>query len=159
MEQNLNLFRTVNNRSVNLISEITEEVRRNPDVKIYIGTDAQEKSDDYCYVSAVVFRHGKRGAHVIYRTEKHKKTNNYQKLSREGEMTIKLADFIREKLPLVKIEALEFDFNNDFETESTNHVATFKGWAEGLNYRAKVKCVGGECLLSIRAADNIVKRG
>jgi hypothetical protein len=55
---------------------------------------------------------------------------------------------------------LEFDFNEETKTKSTQFAYTYKGWAEMYGFKSKVKTLKySECLFSIRAADNAVRSG
>lgn len=150
-------FRKVDGTLVNLIEHILDEVDKNPHLMIYIGTDSQngtKKRSATIYVTVVLFRYGTRGAHFIYYKEKVPKIRDrYLRLSGEMERTIALAEMITGEIP-IKIEALEFDYNSEVQTESTRLVGPAVGWAESLGYSARVK---PETLLSIRAADDICK--
>lgn len=153
-------FRTVDGQLVNLMDHIIQQIEKTPNLSIYIGTDSQNSSkkgkrgNRTTYVSVVLFRYGRRGAHFVYsKTHVTKIKDRYTRLSKEAEMTIELAEKITSEIP-VKITALEFDFNSRIVTESTRVVAPAVGWAESLGYAAKVK---PETLLSIRAADHICK--
>lgn len=146
-------FQTEEGRLVNLSDHIIEVVKNNPNTQIYISTDSQNYGGKTVYAIAVVFRYGLRGAHYVYRKERIPRIrDNFSRLWREAEYTIETAESIRH-LP-IKIEALEFDYNNKKVTKSTNLVSSVVGWATSLGYRALVK---PDEMIASKAADHVCR--
>jgi hypothetical protein len=157
-------FRTVNGQLVNIMTHIIEEVERNPQVRIRIGTDSQNTKKSTEFATVIVFRYGKNGAHYIYLRQRVKKIKDrFTRLFEEAEKTIQLAEMITGELP-ISIEALEFDYNARLKTESTKVIPAARGWAESLGYRVLVKedlkpgdTLEDVGLLAIKAADHICR--
>ena len=83
-----------------------------PEAGIYIGTDSVDRYDTI-YVSVVVFRHERKGAHVIFRKEHEKKSPDlFTKLWREVEKTNDLAHYVLDYMPEGKILNVDLDLNS-----------------------------------------------
>lgn len=147
-------FRTVHGELVNLHDHIVEQVALNPGLSIYIGTDSQNGKSSTVFATVVVFRYGTSGAHFVYLKQKVRKLKDrFERLFEEAVKTIDLAEQITRELP-VRIEALEFDYNERIKTESTKVIPAARGWAESLGYKVVVKPEG---LLAIKAADHVCR--
>lgn len=144
-------FKTENGKSVNLINHTLNMIRLDPSLSIRIGTDSQNYSGRTKFVTSVVYRwYGQKGAHYIYINENVRRIkDDYTRLYQEGIKTMEVYDILKENG--IKIDALEFDFNNMKKTISYKLVADFKGWCEGLGERAVFK--SGE-LLATKSADH-----
>lgn len=147
-------FRTEQGDLVNCIDHCLQEVKKHPDLRIYIGTDSQNYGANTVYVTAIVFRYGTRGAHYIYNKTKVPRISDiFSRLFKEGEMSMECASFIQSNSP-IKVHAIEFDYNNKKITKSTNLVSTMRGWAESEGYKALVK---PDELLASKAADHLCR--
>lgn len=147
-------FQTEEGKLINLHEHILEQIKENPETKIYISTDSQNYGAKTVYAIAVVFRYGLRGAHYVYRRERLPRIrDNFSRLWKEAEYTIETGEYITKNLP-VKIEALEFDYNNKKITKSTNLVQSVIGWATSLGYRALAK---PDEMIAAKAADHVCR--
>lgn len=147
-------FLTDEGKHVNLIDHIIEEVKENPYTKIYISTDSQNYGARTVFATAIVFRYGLRGAHYVYRKDRVPRIRDtFSRLWKEAEYTIEIAEYITSLVP-VKIEALEFDYNNKKVTKSTNLVTSVTGWAKSLGYNALVK---PDEMIAAKAADHVCR--
>lgn len=147
-------FKTEQGKLVNLIEYTLDIIRNNPEIRIYIGSDSQNYSDKTKFVTCICYRWpGKRGVHYIFKKENEQRiSDNYTRLYQEGVKTMEvLSEF--DDYP-IKIESVEFDFNNIKKTISYNLVSTFKGWCEGLGQRAVFK--SGE-LIATKSSDHICR--
>lgn len=149
-----NYFQTEEGKLINLTDHIVEQVKEHPDVKIHISTDSQNYGGKTVYAIAVVFRYGLRGAHYVYRRERIPRVrDNFSRLWKEAEYTIETAEFITTNTA-VKIEALEFDYNNKKVTKSTNLIGSVTGWAKSMGYNALVK---PDDMIAAKAADHVCR--
>ena len=144
-------FITEDNQNVNLINHTLEMIKLNPSLIIRIGTDSQNFSDKTKFVTSVVYRwSGRKGAHYIFIKENITRIkDDYSRLYKEGLKTMQVYDIFRENG--IKIDALEFDFNNLKKTISYKLVSDFKGWCEGLGEKAIFK--SGE-LIATKSSDH-----
>lgn len=147
-------FRKENGELVNAIDYTLEVIQRNPNVRIYIGTDSQSSKKFTRFVTCICYRYENgKGAHYIFHKEKQKKVKDiFMRLYNEGTMTMEVfSEF--EEVP-IKIEALEFDYNSIKQTISTKLIGDFRGWCEALNQKALFK---GDEMVACKAADHICR--
>ncbi len=148
-------FRTQTGERVNIIEHTIEQINKWPNLKMFVGTDAQDYGKITRFATCIVYRYGHMGAHFIYLVEEVPAIRDiYTRLYQEGVRTIDTALIIREHLPVVKFEALEFDYANVKKTKSTPVVNALKGWVQGLDIRASFK--SGE-QLATKAADHVCR--
>ncbi len=146
----MKLFRKVSGEKVDVVKHTLEIIKNNPSVEIHIGTDSQSEGDKTTYVTAIAYRFGTRGVHYIYWKEKIPRVRNrYNKLFRETELTIEVAEWFTKQIKSVRVE-LDFDYNKDERFWSQKLVSSTKGWAEGLGYTVNIKPVKQ---IATRAAD------
>lgn len=146
----MKLFRKVSGEKVDVVKHTLEIIKNNPSVEIHIGTDSQSEGDKTTYVTAIAYRFGTRGVHYIYWKEKIPRVRNrYNKLFRETELTIEVAEWFTKQIKSVRVE-LDFDYNKDERFWSQKLVSSTKGWAEGLGYKVNIKPIKQ---IATRAAD------
>ena len=146
----MKLFRKVSGEKVDVVKHTLEIIKNNPSVEIHIGTDSQSEGDKTTYVTAIAYRFGTKGVHYIYWKEKIPRVRNrYNKLFRETELTIEVAEWFTKQIKSVRVE-LDFDYNKDERFWSQKLVSSTKGWAEGLGYKVNIKPVKQ---IATRAAD------
>ncbi len=139
---------------VNAVQHTLEEIEKNPNLRIFIGTDSQSYSQETVFVTTIVYRYGKRGCHYIYSKEKMARIKSeYHRLYDEGVRTIETFGSIVDEIP-IGVEALEFDYQEVLSTISSKLVKDFRGWVSGLQTKAVFK--SGE-MIATRAADHIIK--
>lgn len=144
-------FRTKEGVLINIVEHTLEQIEKNPHLKIYVGTDSQDKGVDTFYVTVVVYRYGKRGVHFVYLKDhvtRHRDFSQFTRLYDEGVRTLATADILTTDLP-VAIEALEFDYADVAKTLSTKLVGAFKGYPN-----AQFK--SGE-MMATKAADHVLR--
>lgn len=148
-------FRTKQGNKVDIVEHTLEQLKLWPHLKMYVGTDSQDDGPETTYATAIVYRYGQRGAHVIFLIENVTKIKNiFTRLYNEGTRTIEVARMIQEEIPAIKFEALEFDYADIEKTESTPVVAALRGWVQGLGFNYSFK--SGE-QLATKAADHIAR--
>jgi len=151
-------FRTEQNKIVNIIEHTLQEIDKWSNLKIYLGTDSQDYGKITRYVTAIVYRYGKRGAHYIYfKEEVDKLRDMYTRLYAEGSRTIEVAQMIDSEIP-ISFAALEFDYNQIPKWASNKLIFSIGGWARGLNYNAVFKNEGDNMMIATKAADHICRR-
>lgn len=146
-------FRLESGEAVDIVDHCIDQISKHNNLKIYIGTDSQNRSKrrQTVYATVVVFRYGTRGAHCCYRIDKQPIIRDvFRRLFAEGEQTLLTADMITSEIP-VKIECLEFDYAGVKSTLSSPLVSAIGGWAVGSGYAAKFK--GGD-MIATKAADH-----
>lgn len=148
-------FKTQEGEKVNIIDHTLEQLNKWPNLKMYIGTDAQDYGKITRFATCIVYRYGHRGAHFIYLMEEVPTIRDlYTRLYQEGTRTVDVALLITEHLPAVTFEALEFDYSDIKKTKSTPVIQALKGWVRGLNMNASFK--SGE-QLATKAADHVCR--
>lgn len=148
-------FRTKEGKLVNIVEHTLEQIKQHPNVKIYIGTDSQDEGAKTEYATCIVYRYGKNGAHFIYSRETVSRIwDMFTRLYTEGVRTIETAELIREELPSVYFEALEFDYADVKKTMSTRVVSALKGWVKGLGMNASFKS-GGQ--IATKSGDHVCR--
>lgn len=146
-------FTTEQGTKVNVIDHIMDQLAMYPSLKIYLGTDSQVKKEIW-YATVIVFRYGTRGAHYIYFLESVPKMDHFRRLFEEAARTIELATMIKEHLPSITFEALEFDYNQVKKTLSAPLVKQVKGWVESMGWTPKFK---GGGMIATKAGDHICR--
>ena len=106
---------------------------------LYVGCDSQNHRNHTVYVTTVVFRFPRSGAHVIYRKEKVPKIlDMWTKLWGETERSVALANLILEECDL-RVAQIDLDFNSDSQHASHKLVSASSGYITSLGFRSKVK--------------------
>lgn len=147
-------FKTEAGKLVDILEHCIEELKAFPSLKIHISTDSQNYGANTVYATVVVFRYGLRGAHYIYNKIRIPRIRDtFTRLYKEGELTIECAEYISNNIA-VKVDVVEFDYNNKKITKSSNLVPVLKGWAESLGYKALVK---PDELIAAKAADHLCR--
>lgn len=147
-------FRTQDGERVNVVQHTLDQLKKWPNLKVYVGTDSQDEGRETTYVTTVVYRYGNTGAHFIYFKEKVSIIRDMvMRLFQEAERTLSTAQIIDSEIPIA-FEALEFDYNNLPKWASNKLVSSVKGWVTGLNYKATFK--SGE-VIAPKAADHIIR--
>lgn len=152
------LFRKINDDSLFELSSYVKEyldLNKNHNVKLYLGTDSQNKSDKTTYATTIVFHIGNTGCHVIYSKEHVTRipiANYWDRLWGEVERSVKVANYLKDNG--VKIHSIGLDLNSDPNTKSNKLVKAAVGYVEGMGYKAKIK---PDMLPSIKAADDLAR--
>ena len=156
-------FRTEQGKLVDILDYSVEQVSKNPHVKIYIGCDSQVDGPKVKYTVCIVYRVGLRGAHYIYRDilkerpprSVPKEIQIMARLNDEIYITMEVVQFLLDNTS-IKIEAVEFDFNEEEEHFSNKATNMATGWAKGLGLSTSIK---PDELIACKAADHLCRRG
>lgn len=126
-------------RSVDLIEHIEHMRLKFPLAEVHLGCDSQNTGKRTTYVTAVVFRFAKNGAHVIYRRERIPRINDmWTKLWGETERSVMHANFIHEELSF-RVKQIDLDFNSDPAFPSNKLLGASEGYIKSLGYVPKAK--------------------
>lgn len=155
-------FRTEQGKLVDILDYTVEQVSRNPHTKIYIGTDSQVYGPKIKHTICIVYRVGLRGAHYIYRNiEKERPPRGVpeeqqviERLTDEVFLTMEVVQYLLDNAS-IKIEAVEFDFNNEKEHLSNKVTSMATGWARGVGITPHIK---PNEMIATKAADHICRR-
>jgi predicted RNase H-related nuclease YkuK (DUF458 family) len=143
-------FKTINNKSVNIVKHTLDILKEDPTVKIYIGTDSQNVKRRTNYVTVIAYRYNNKGVHYIYNkiSIKPKIKNLFNRLFKEVEMSIEVAEWFTKQIN-VKV-AIDLDYNEDSKYKSHVVLEAAKGWAQSLGYETNSK---ESIPIATRAAD------
>lgn len=145
-------FKTTEKLKVDLIHHCNSVLTKNPDTKIYVGTDSINSKQYTIYCSVVAFRYGKSGAHFIFQKKFISRIKDkYQRLWNEVEYSVELAQYL-EKFGF-KVNTIELDLNSDKKWASNGVVGSGVGYCTGLGFNTNIK---PEEQISTRAADHIL---
>lgn len=155
-------FKTEDGKIVDIIKYSTEVLSKYPNAKIHIGSDSQVFGPVIYFTSCIVFRYGTNGAHCIYKQIKKDRpprsmdmnSQVQQRLLDEVYLTMELVSLITENTSL-KIEAVEFDFNDEEMFISNKLINLATGWVKGLNLTPLTK---SDYLLACKYADHKCKK-
>ncbi len=106
---------------------------------LYVGCDSQNHRNHTVYVTTVVFRFPRSGAHVIYRKEKVPKIGDlWTKLWGETERSVDLANLLREETT-VEVAQIDLDFNTDPAHPSNKVLSASAGYIQSLGFQSGAK--------------------
>ena len=106
---------------------------------LVIGCDSQNHRNHTVYVTTVVFRFPRSGAHVIYRKEKVPKIlDMLTKLWGETERSVALAHLLREEVG-ADVEQIDLDFNTDPTHPSNKVLSASAGYIQSLGFESAAK--------------------
>jgi predicted RNase H-related nuclease YkuK (DUF458 family) len=150
------VFRTNNGRPIEILSYTLNQIKENPDTKIYFGGDSKLKSNGTTvYYTVVAYRYGSRGVHYVYNKEviTHK-MNKWERLMGEIERIMNFATWFTENSP-VRLYAIDFDLNQDKKYYSNKLVNLATGWGDSLGVRVYTK---PDEVVASKAADHLTNK-
>lgn len=134
------IFKTMNNHvPIHLLDYVAGSIEKNPNLKVYVGTDSQNYKKTTVYVSTVVLRYEQNGAQVLYEREYVDKiTDRWTRLWNELQRSIDLACYLREEGGF-KIEQIDLDYNSDPKYFSNKLFSAAVGYVQAMGYEPKAK--------------------
>lgn len=124
---------------VDLKSYLISFLQDNPDCQLHVGCDSQNYSNNTIYVTTVVLRWPRRGAHVLYYKEKHPRIRDlWTRLWGEIERSVNVAQFIENDCGL-SVHQVDMDFNEDPEFPSNKILKAASGYVNSLGFMGKAK--------------------
>jgi len=135
---------------VNLKDHAQKYLTANPACEVHVGCDSQNMSGVTIYVTTVVFRHPREGAHVIYKKEKVDCIKDiWTKLWAETERSVDLANHLSQDLGIA-VSQIDLDYNTDPAYKSHSVYTAATGYVSSLGYATKAK---PNLLMAVWAAD------
>ena len=126
-------------RSVDVCDYVRDMQASGTAFALHIGCDSQNHRSHTVYVTTVVFRFPRAGAHVIYRKEKVPKiTDMWTKLWGETERSVALAHLLREEAG-ARVEQIDLDFNTDPAHPSNKVLSASAGYVQSLGFQSGAK--------------------
>ena len=105
-------FKDIHGNKIDPIDHTRKILAENPFVSIHIGTDSQSIAKQTRYITVIAYRFGNRGVHYILKKSGVPQIKDlWTRLWKETEMSIDVAEWIRERLN-VKAE-IDMDYNED----------------------------------------------
>lgn len=106
---------------------------------LHVGCDSQNHRNHTVYVTTVVFRFPRSGAHVIYHKEKVPKIRDlWTKLWGETERSVALAHLLRDEVD-AHVEQIDLDFNSDPSHPSNKVLSASAGYVQSLGFQSGAK--------------------
>ena len=140
-----------------LVEYVKEYLKLNSNykVRLYLGTDSQNKHNSTTYATTLVFHIGNTGCHVVYSKDVVKRIpikDYYNRLWGEVERSVETALYLRENG--IEVTHVGLDLNSDPKRKSHKLLAAAKGYVEACNFKCKVK---PDMLPAIKAADDLAR--
>lgn len=137
-------------RSVAVFEHIRTTLSRNPQVEIVIGCDSQNYSQHTVYVTTIVFRFARNGAHVIYCKERVPRIMDmWTKLWGETQRSVTLAHAIEAQCG-VRVDQIDLDYNSDPAFPSHKLLGASEGYIKSLGFKPAAK---PQLLMAVWAAN------
>lgn len=151
------VFKQEDGKMVDPISHTIDILSKHPDVKIYIGTDSQNKRHLTCYVTSIAYRYGHRGAHFIYWKENTPRIKDrWTRLWGEVERSVEIANLLEDNS--IKIYRVDLDFNEKEIAKSSNMVSAARGYVIGMGFSPDQVTVKPNEQVATRSSDHICRR-
>ena len=146
-------FKKYGGEFVDLVKHSVDTLSEHGDVKVYVGSDSQNKGMFTRYAVAVAYRYGNKGTHYIYHRFTTKRiTDRWRRLWKEVELSVEVAKQLEEND--IKVYCVDLDFNRREMARSNEMVAAARGYVMGSGFECSVK---PEEQVASRAADHIIR--
>jgi len=140
--------RDARQRKIDVLKYALQQVKRTPEMEVYVGSDSQNYQTRTIYCTVVAFRIPGCGADYVFLTESLPPVRDFwQRLWREVEMSMEVAQLLSANNVDCEIE---MDYNEDKRYKSNVLVPAAKGWATSLGYNVRCK---PNCKLATFVAD------
>lgn len=154
----MKVFKTIEGKVVNVVDYTLSILKKNPDTRIYIGTDSINIADETVFATVIAYRYNSRGAHLIYnkmrvpRAPRLSDDDDRIRLEREVDLSLEIALYLNEKG--IHVHYIDLDLNED-EYEGSHKVLQYgKGYCLGIGITPNTK---PNETPSARAADHICR--
>lgn len=150
------IFHSLTDRSeIDLVPHLQECVAGRDDVRIYVGTDSQNKDGKTVFASVVVVHYGNSGAHVVYTKRSVPRMRDMNaRLWAEVQDSVDVANMLVDR-GFMRPSFVDVDLNKDPRFGSNSLLRAALGFVEGSGFRARCK---PDALSASYAADNIVNK-
>jgi len=144
------VFKTIGGSSVDMLAYSKYMITSNPNVKIIVGTDSQNLSNETVFATVIAYRLGNRGVHIIYQKKKDPLIKDiYTRLLMEVQLSIETAEMLKNNGP-IHVDAIDLDLNSNTSYKSHSIVSSAVGWCTGLGYKCVIK---PDAQIAAKAAD------
>ena len=124
---------------VDLIPYIQSVITDRADVRIYIGSDSQNRKSRTVYATVIVIHFGSNGGHVIYQREFIPRVRDtHSRLWGEVERSVDLAKYLEDS-GIPKPTFIDLDFNPDPKYRSNSILRSAVGYVEAMGYTPRIK--------------------
>ena len=154
-------FKTINGsegpEGFELHEYVKEYIKLNSEysIKLYLGTDSQNKNEYTTYATTLVFHIGNTGCHVVYKKNRVKRIpieDYYSRLWGEVERSVEVALYLRNNG--IEVTHVGLDLNSDPKRKSHRLVSSARGYVESCGFKCKIK---PDILPAIKAADDLAR--
>lgn len=154
------VFKTLDEKIVNVVDHTLSILKKNPDTRIYIGTDSINIADKTVFATVIAYRYNHRGAHLIFNKVRVPRINQSRmesenmriRLEREVDLSLEIAMYLNERG--IHVHYIDLDLNEDEHTGSHSVLQYGKGYCLGLGFTPNTK---PNETPSARAADQICR--
>lgn len=153
----MNMFRTVQGKTIELTDYIKNYLKEHPGIQIIIGSDSQNYSQNTVYVTAVILYDPGHGGHVIYEKERLpiERTRSVR-LMNEVWRSVETANHICDA-GLPKPEYIDIDINSNPRFKSNEVFDSARGLVEGMGYKCRSKNLNLSSVATC-TADHIIRK-
>lgn len=126
-------------QEVDIIPYIQQWMLDNPEHKIYIGCDSQNKGRMTTYATVIVLHYSSGGGHVLYRRDKiDKVASSFERLWKEVELSVETANLLISS-GIGKPDCIDVDLNPDPRYNSNQLLRAAVGLIESMGIKARYK--------------------
>lgn len=137
-------------RAVHAYQHLQALKARHPETTVVVGCDSQNYSHRTVYVTTVVLRFPRSGAHVIYMKETVPRIKDmWTKLWGETQRSVSLASALEQDCG-IHVDQIDLDYNRDPAFASHKLLGPSEGYIKSLGFRAGAK---PELLMAVWAAN------
>jgi len=147
------VFKTIDEKIVNVVDHTLGILKKNPDTRIYIGTDSINIADKAVFATVIAYRYNQRGAHLIFNKIRVPRINVYEdRLRQEVDLSIEIAIYLSQKG--IHVHYIDLDLNEEENAGSHSVLSYGKGYCMGIGITPNTK---PNETPSARAADQICR--
>jgi predicted RNase H-related nuclease YkuK (DUF458 family) len=149
------VFKTIDEKIVNVVDHTLGILKKNPDTRIYIGTDSINIADKSVFATVIAYRYNQRGAHLIFdkiRIPRISDDDYVKRLRKEVDLSLEIAMYLNDKG--IHVHYIDLDLNEDEDEGSYKVLQYGKGYCLGIGITPNTK---PNETPSARAADQICR--
>jgi predicted RNase H-related nuclease YkuK (DUF458 family) len=149
------VFKTIDEKIVNVVDHTLGILKKNPDTRIYVGTDSINITDKSVFATVIAYRYNQRGAHLIFdkiRIPRISDDDYVKRLRKEVDLSLEIAMYLNDKG--IHVHYIDLDLNEDEDEGSYKVLQYGKGYCLGIGITPNTK---PNETPSARAADHICR--
>ncbi len=117
---------------------VREYLTKHPNVTVFVGTDSVQLRSATMYATALCFWHNGHGVHVVFERNRLPKTKDlFTRLWTETEMSLKLANELKEKCGVDSVVDLDINPNEKYKSNVAHDAAV--GMIKGYGFEVRTK--------------------